>query len=42
MLVRLFFLLSFACMPLTACHNTIEGMGDDIERAGDEIEEATD
>lgn len=27
---------------LSACSNTIEGVGDDVENMGDEIEEATD
>ena len=27
---------------LSACHNTVEGVGDDIEQAGDPIEDATD
>ncbi len=41
-LFRTFVVCGLAFYALTACENTLEGAGDDIQRMGDRIEDATD
>lgn len=36
--IRFLILGSFVCLSLGACHNTVDGFGQDVERAGKKIQ----